>query len=242
MMFKTLVLSLLVAPAAFAQKPAAESAPYVLTAKSANVGQPGIPVKISVIRWSSDDERNKVTLPLDPAAQAAQAAAAPAGRGGRGGGRAQAALDPDDPANADVVQGGRGGRRGRGGRGDAAPVDPIVSFTSGLSAAPTVGFIWTNETVGYSIKYAQRSQMPDGSERLLLVTDRRLGMGGSAWRPATGTPTDYDFTVIDIRIDPKGVGEGKTSLTSKVILDSQTKTIALDSTPAAPAILQNVKH
>ena len=54
--------------------------------------------------------------------------------------------------------------------------------------------------------------------------------------------TDYDFTLIELRLNAKGLGEGKTSLTTKVIVDSPAKTVALDNYAAAPAILQNVKR
>jgi hypothetical protein len=226
-----------------------------LTAKSANVSQSGTPVKINILRWSTDEERKPIVATLDPEAQkaAAQAAASSEGRGGRGqggrGGDAAAGLDPNDPALADLVaaaRGGRGGRGGgRGGRGDAEPakpVDPIVTLTAALGKAPTVGYFWTNEVVGYSIKYAYRSALPDGGERIILLTDRRLGGGTAGWKQATGTPTDYAFTLIEIRMDSKGTGEGKASLTSKVIFDSEAKTLALDNYAATHAILQSVKR
>src|SRR6185369_16174189 len=105
----------------------AQQSPIVLTAKSANVSDAGTPVKINLLRWSTDEERNPIVIALDPAAQAAQAARG--GRGGRGA-RAAGGLDPNDPALADTDAtpapargGGRGGRGGggRGGRGgDAA--------------------------------------------------------------------------------------------------------------------------
>src|SRR5207249_6066529 len=163
----------------FAQKPVAEADSFTLTAKSANVAQPGLPVKVVVFRWSSEEERNRIVLPLDPAAQAAAQAAAAAegrGRGGRGerGTRSSApALDPNDPALAEVIARGRGAR----GRGDAAakPPDPISEFTAALAKASTVGYIWTDEVVGYSIKYARRIPLPNGGERIVLATDRRLG-------------------------------------------------------------------
>ena len=40
----------------------------------------------------------------------------------------------------------------------------------------------------------------------------------------------------------KGLGEGKASLTTKVMLDDEAKTVALDTYAATPAILQNVKR
>jgi hypothetical protein len=228
----------------------AQQSPIVLTAKSANVSDAGTPVKINLLRWSTDEERNPIVNSMDPAARAAQAARG--GRGGRGA-RAAGGLDPNDPALADTDAtpargGGRGGRGGgRGGRGgDAAPAtpaDPTTFLSAAIEKAPTVGYLWTNETVGYSIKYAYRTSLPDGSERIILATDRRLGSGTAGWKStASGTVTDYPFTLIEIHIDPKGIGEGKASLMSKVILDKEAKTVALENYTATPAIFQNVKR
>jgi len=233
----------------FAQNPVTETDSFTLTAKSANVAQPGSPVKVVVFRWSSEEERNRIVTPLDPAAQAAAQAAALAegrGRGGRGtrgqasGASGAGGLDPDDPALAEVIARGLGAR----GRGDTAakPPDPIAEFTGTLAKAPTVGYIWTDEVVGYSIKYARRIPLPNGGERIVLATDRRLGAGTPAWKPAAGIPTDYEFTVIEIHVDSKGFGEAKASLTTKVVLDNENKALALDGYAGAPAIFQNLKH
>ena len=54
--------------------------------------------------------------------------------------------------------------------------------------------------------------------------------------------TDYEFTVIEIRFNAKGVGEGKTSLTTKVAVDNEAKTVALDNYATAAPILRNVKR
>ena len=73
-------------------------------------------------------------------------------------------------------------------------------------------------------------------------------IAGSAPTPRAGSRsvkeplTDYEFTIIEIRLDGKGVGEGRTSLTTKVVVDADAKTVALESYQAAPAILRNVKR
>ena len=74
-----------VAPAP-AQKQTTAAGPVNFTAKSANVGESGIPIKISILRWSTDEERKPLVASLDPAAQAAAQAAAAAGErcGGAG--------------------------------------------------------------------------------------------------------------------------------------------------------------
>jgi hypothetical protein len=53
-----------------------------------------------------------------------------------------------------------------------------------------------------------------------------------------GAATDADFTLIEMRIDDKGRGEGKTSLTAAVVVDAAAQTLALDGYAAAPALLK----
>jgi len=234
-------------PAGAGQNPPAATGEINLKATSANVKESGSPVKVRIIRWSTDEERSPVVAalnPTPPAAAPARAAGGGAGAAGRG---------------AAAARGGRGAA-GRGGRGgDAAPITPIAALTAAIGKAPTVGYIWTTDITGYSIKYAFHSPMPDGGERIILATDRRLGAYAPGWKPAAATPagadgsakaadTDYEFTLIEIRLDSKGSGEGKASLMTKVIVDENaagapgTKTIALDNYAATPAILQNVKR
>ena len=126
---------------------------------------------------------------------------------------------------------GRAGRaRGRGrGAAPAAPLSPTAALAQAIGRAPTIGYLWTADVTGYSIKYAYRAPLPDGGERVILATDRRLGTHTAAWQPTASNLTDYEFTVIEIRFNAKGVGEGKTSLTTKVIVDNEAKTVALEN-------------
>ena len=240
------------------QKQNAPATAFNLTAKSANVSEAGTPVRINILRWSTEEERLPLLAALNPALAPPPAAGA---RGGRG--RGARADDPaPDPALAEVDAGAAGGRGarggggaggGRGGRGggrggDAAatpakPPDPISNLSAAIGKAPTVGYVWTNEVVGYSIKYAQRLPFSDGGERILLATDRKLGGYTNSWKPTgSATPTDYEFTVLEIRLDPKGAGEGKTSLTTKVVVDSEAKALVLENYSGTPATLTTVKQ
>jgi hypothetical protein len=116
-------------------------------------------------------------------------------------------------------------------------------LTAAIGRAPTIGYIWTTDVTGYSIKYAWHTPLPDGGDRIVLATDRRLGAYSPAWTlPAGAAPTDYEFTLIELRLGTKGIGEGKASLTAKVAVDGDAKTVALENYAGAPAILQNVKR
>jgi len=207
------------------QPPVAE-----LSAQSVNVGEPGAPVKIRILRWSTDDERAPIVAALNPAPANAARASLPTGAA-RG---------------RDAAEAGRGAAAGRGrgrGRGaPAAPLTPIAAFTVALGRAPTLGYIWTNDITGYSIKYAWHAPTSDGGERIVLATNRRLGEYSQAWTLPAGTaPTDYEFTLIELHLGAKGAGEGKLSLTAKVAVDGDAKTVALENYTGVPAILQNVK-
>ena len=206
------------------------------TAVSAIVAQPGIPVRIRLMRWSTDEERGPIVAALNPApadnTAAANATSSTSATGGRGAGR---------------------GVRGRGGRGrgaPAAPLTPTAALTAALGRAPTVGYIWTTDVTGYSIKYAYHAASPGGGERIVLATDRRLGAYSPAWKLAAPggaeasakEPADYEFTFVEIHLDAKGAGEGKTSLTTKVVPDNEARTVALDNYAATPAILEHVKR
>ena len=109
-----------------------------------------------------------------------------------------------------------------------------------MKAAPTLGFVWGDGVTGYSIKYAWRGTLADGgAERIVLVTDRRLGAHAPAWVLASSdAAADAEFTVIELRVDGKGTGEGKTSLTTPIVVDSAARTLALDNYQAAPALLK----
>lgn len=207
-------------------------------------------IRINFLRWSTDAERDQLLAAwsLTPAAPA-EGRGGRAARAGRGAGDDSGVTDPalEDPSLTGGGRGGRGG--GRGGRGGAAapaaPRTPEGALAAALGRVPTVGYLWSSEVAGYSLRYAARFPQPDGGQRIILITDRRLGAFNDAWKltgPAAATPPpNYEFSLIELRVNAKGEGEGKVSLTGKVAADTSAKTIALDNYAAAPVILKNVR-
>lgn len=114
-----------------------------------------------------------------------------------------------------------------------------------LRAVPTVGYIWTSGSLGYSLRYAHRVPLPDGGERIVIATDLRLGVWdrNNLWK-ASDQPNavDYPFTVVELRLNRKGEGEGKMSLATKVTADNDSQTLALENYDAAPLLLKGVKR
>ena len=193
----------------------AEGSALRLRATAIGGGAPNAPWTIELSRWSTEVERAPLLAALSappPAPPAPPAASPPAGRAA--------------------------GRGGRGGRGAAPPPSPLARLTSAVKTAPTLGFIWGDGVTGYSIKYAWRASSPEGTERIVLVTDRRLGAHAPDWVPASSAGTEADFTLVEMQINGKGVGEGKTSLTSTVAVDAAAGTLVLDGYAAAPTMLK----
>jgi len=95
---------------------------------------------------------------------------------------------------------------------------------------------------GYAIRYAYKLPLPNGVQRIILATDRRLGASTATWKPTgAAKPTDYEFTVMELRLNPKGDGEGRASLTGKVIVEAASKSIALEGYDTLPVVLKAVK-
>jgi hypothetical protein len=111
-----------------------------------------------------------------------------------------------------------------------------------LEAARTVGFIWTEASLGYAVRYAHHVSLPDGGERIILATNVRLGRS-NPWKAVGQTgAADYPFTVIEFRLNRRGLGEGKMSLASKIAADDQEKTLELADYEHAPVLLKTVKR
>jgi len=112
-----------------------------------------------------------------------------------------------------------------------------------LQKTNSVGILWTSESAGYSIKFAYRIASPDGGERIIFATDRRLGNWSDQWWKPTGTaaPTNLPFTVFELRLNGKVDGEGRTTLTGKVAEDTTAKSISVAGYSEQPIVFKGVK-
>jgi hypothetical protein len=108
-----------------------------------------------------------------------------------------------------------------------------------LQDLPKVGYFKTPETLAYDLRYAQRTPLADRGERIVLATDRYVRF----WEAARGSRTlDYPFTIIELRFDGDGRGEGKMSLATKVTADKKNNTIELENWGTQPVLLKDVKR
>jgi len=189
-----------------------------LTATTANVSAPDS-VRIEILRWSTDDERERLMAAWDLKSSA--------GTPGldKGAGKQ-----------------GRGAGKGRGPTSESSNnTTPETSLARALNETTTVGYLWSSEVAGYALRYAGKVDAADGSRKIILIT-RRLGAVNQRWNPTfQGTSNSYDFSVIELRLNAKGEGEGRASLVGKVAPDVAAKIVTLENYDALPAVFHTVR-
>jgi hypothetical protein len=172
----------LLAPAVFADRPVPDTYEAALTGVSAS----GITLKIEVLSWSDDAQREAVVGAL-----------------GEG----------DETAKA-------------------------------LDKLPSIGAVWqSGSAVGHSIKYAQRIMEADGSQRIVIVTNKPLdSYSFKPWTLTSGTaPPRIQYGVLELHVDGKGMGTGTSSLAAEVSIDATAHTVALKMNASTPMLLTGVK-
>jgi hypothetical protein len=100
-----------------------------------------------------------------------------------------------------------------------------------------VGYFNSPGNLRWDLKFARKVALPDGGARVVLATDRRISFREAANRSRT---LDYPFTVIELRLNKDGEGEGMMSIATKIIPDKELNTIELENWGTRPVELKNV--
>ncbi len=109
------------------------------------------------------------------------------------------------------------------------------AMLTALQKMPVVGTIRTPDSLAYDLHYARKQPWGDGGQQLLIATDRPIGF----WEASGGSRSlEYPFTVIQIRVNAQGKGEGRMSVATKVIPEGNT--IVLENYNAQPVLLSDV--
>jgi len=108
-----------------------------------------------------------------------------------------------------------------------------------LQDMPRMGYFRAPGNLGWDIHFARKVPLPDGGERVVLVTDRRISFWEASRQPRS---IDYPFTVIELRLNHNGEGEGKMSLATKIIADKENNIVTLENYDISPVMLTNVRR
>lgn len=120
-----------------------------------------------------------------------------------------------------------------------AAEDPVAA----LRELPTLGIVWrSGSVVGHSVKYAHRTELEDGGERIVLLTDSRIGSTSfTPWRASDAPDTEpREYSVIELRTGP--AAGGTLSLGAEIRIDADASLIALDATGRDPLLTDVVKQ
>lgn len=108
-----------------------------------------------------------------------------------------------------------------------------------LQKMPRAGYIRTPNSLGYDLRYARKMPLDEGGEQVVLATDRYISFWEAVNKPRT---FDYPFTVIEMRLSPDGVGEGRMSLFTKINYDKKKNQIVLENYSSQPVLLTQIRR
>ena len=100
------------------------------------------------------------------------------------------------------------------------------------------GYVRGSNTLGWDLRYAYQSPLPEGGRRVVLLTDRPMTFNEAREQPRS---VDYPFTLIEIRFNKEGVGVGKMSVRTKIVLTKDKKSIELENYGIEPVRLTEVR-
>jgi hypothetical protein len=103
---------------------------------------------------------------------------------------------------------------------------------------PPVGTMRTATSLAYDLHYARNHPEADGSRRVVLATNRRVAFGELE---NANRSLDYQVTLIELRVDKDGKGEGKLVPAAKVSWDKQARRIEIENYSSLPVELLQVK-
>jgi hypothetical protein len=90
--------------------------------------------------------------------------------------------------------------------------------------------------LGYDLHYARQLPGEDGGRRIVLATDRPIGFLEAQ---AGGRTLDYRFTLIELRLDKNGKGEGKMSVAARPEFNDHV--LVIEDYATQPVMLNNVQ-
>ena len=107
-----------------------------------------------------------------------------------------------------------------------------------LQKMPVVGYIRTPNSLRYDLHFARQESLPEGGRKVILATDRYIGMWEATNRPRS---IDYPFTIIQLQLDKNNEGVGKASIATRVT-KAKDGTIELEDFANMPVMLNDVKE
>jgi hypothetical protein len=110
------------------------------------------------------------------------------------------------------------------------------ALLAALQKTRPVGRIYTTGHLGYDLRFAYQVPLASGGRRIVIGTDRPLSFYEASLRPRSA---DYPFTILEMRVDESGRGQGKLVVASKVM--AMGETIEIENYTTTPVQLMQVR-
>ena len=91
-----------------------------------------------------------------------------------------------------------------------------------------------NLRLGHELRYTWQNPLPEGGRRIVVITDRYIGFQEARNQPRS---MDYPFTLIEMRVNSEGKGEGKMAVATKITFDKKEKRVELENYSSEPVRL-----
>lgn len=115
--------------------------------------------------------------------------------------------------------------------------DGEAALLRALQNERPVGSIRAPGSLAYDLRYARELPGEEGGRRLILATDRPIGFAEARNNPRT---LDYPFTLIELRLDGEGRGEGRLSIATKLTLNDNV--LVIENYADQPVMLKDVRR
>jgi hypothetical protein len=100
-----------------------------------------------------------------------------------------------------------------------------------------VGRIYSSETIGYDLKFAEEQPQPDGGRKIILATDRPMSFRELFQQTRSA---DYPFTWVQLNMRADGTGQGELAVRARVFGDRPNRPIEVETFEIQPIRLQQV--
>ena len=107
-----------------------------------------------------------------------------------------------------------------------------------LQRMPRVGFIRAPGTLRWNLRYARQQPLEDGGRQVVIATDRPIDFWEARNRPRV---SDHPFTILELRLDNDGRGEGKMLAHTRIRIDRSTSNLVLEDYALLPVRLSQIR-
>lgn len=118
-----------------------------------------------------------------------------------------------------------------------AALDEPSTLLSALPYVDVVGYLQWPGGLEHSVRYARQTARPDGGTDIVMVVERPLWLW---WDPNAKWAADQQFTVVHLRVNKDGRGEGRIATGNGFTRDTTSGIVISDTT--TPALLTDVRR